>query len=445
MTNLKFHLNKDFEQVAPERQLELREQVEFLKKQPQPEQRTQLWYDMRNGMVTACYWVKILGYNPFSNVNELILKKCGHERPFPDNPAIRWGVKYEDVAIQIYEARNNTKVIEYGLIQHPEFKYLGASPDGITDDGVMVEIKCPSKRQITGKPPVYYYDQVQGQLEVCKLDRCDFLECKLAEYDEEDDYFEENYEGDYTKTKDNKEKGFTLEFLNKKTKKYKFEFGPLGVNKEEVIKWTNKILEDKYKNDTEYIYAGPSFWKLIEVSCIPIYRDQEWFKEAHIGLKKFWDTVSNYRENGGVEELLKPKKEKPIYISTNKYVDTSMIDYLDDKKTNLETKLNSNKKYLFSEEEINKSKSSDMPYMFSEEKLDSPNIKNNSISLDVSETNTTDIPYMFSDDSPSKKKNYNSDSDDNIGDIPYMFSDETPIQINKKVKTKKETVYLFSE
>ena len=234
MSTLKFHLNKDLPPGSVERQEELIKQVEFLKKQPQPAQRTQPWYDMRDGMVTASDWGTILGDNPYSNVNELILKKCGHEQPFPDNAAIRWGVKYEDVAIQIYESRNKTKVIEYGLIQHPEFLYLGASPDGITDEGVMVEIKCPSRREITGTPPVYYYDQVQGQLEVCKLDRCDFLECTLAEYDDEDDYFNDNFEGDYTKTKENTEKGFTLEFLDKKTKKYKFEFGPLGVNKAEM-------------------------------------------------------------------------------------------------------------------------------------------------------------------------------------------------------------------
>ena len=413
MSNLQFHLDKDLDPPSLDRQGELRKQVDFLKKQPQPEQRTQLWYDMRNGMVTASDWGTILGDNPYSNVKELILKKCGHERPFPDNPAIRWGVKYEDVAIQIYEARNKTKVIEYGLIQHPEFLYLGASPDGITDEGVMVEIKCPSRRQITGIPPAYYYDQVQGQLEVCKLDRCDFLECKLAEYDDEEDYFNDNFEGDYTKTVANTEKGFTLEFLDKKTKKYKFEFGPLGVNKAEMIEWTTKMLNDKYKTDTQYIYAGPSFWKLVEVSCIPIYRDEAWFKHAHIGLKKFWDTVSNYRKNGGVEELLKPNKETPIYITTaprKKYVETHILDYV-----------NANGDII-----TNPIPSLPTTYMFSDE---------------------PDTMQCHQVDNPLSKTTKYQPLPPNTNNMGYMFSDEKDELLgeSKPSKPSKPSVYMFSD
>lgn len=425
MSTLKFHLNKDLPPGSVERQEELIKQVEFLKKQPQPAQRTQPWYDMRDGMVTASDWGTILGDNPYSNVNELILKKCGHEQPFPDNAAIRWGVKYEDVAIQIYESRNKTKVIEYGLIQHPEFLYLGASPDGITDEGVMVEIKCPSRREITGTPPVYYYDQVQGQLEVCKLDRCDFLECKLAEYDDEDDYFNDNFEGDYTKTKENTEKGFTLEFLDKKTKKYKFEFGPLGVNKAEMMEWTAKMLNDNYKTDTQYLYAGPSFWKLVGISCIPIYRDQEWFKKAHIGLAKFWDTVSNYRKNGGVEELLKQKKEKPIYITTEpqqKYTETSILDYIKtDGGVITKDSGKSTKSYLFSDDTC------DDTY-----KLTTSRPNNRVLSVNTSE-NVSKIGYMFSDDISPKH-------------IKSNVKAPAKVKSSKKVKSSSEDGgYMFSE
>ena len=47
----------------------------------------------------------------------------------------------------------------------------------------MLEIKCPTSRDITGFVPEYYHAQVQGQLEVCGLEYCDFLECELREYD----------------------------------------------------------------------------------------------------------------------------------------------------------------------------------------------------------------------------------------------------------------------
>ena len=175
MSALKFYKNSDCKEVTEDRLVYLRKQFKHLQTEPQPEQRTTPWYEMRNGMLTASDWGVMLGDNPYSNPDDLILKKCGHEKPFKVGPAILWGVKYEEVAVQIYEFRNKVKVTEFGLIQHPTIKYLGASPDGITEDGVMLEIKCPSSRKITGVPPRYYFDQVQGQLEVCELDRCDFL------------------------------------------------------------------------------------------------------------------------------------------------------------------------------------------------------------------------------------------------------------------------------
>ena len=46
----------------------------------------------------------------------------------------------------------------------------------------MLEIKCPKSRIITGFIPEVYRAQIQGQLEVCGLDYCDFLECDIKVY-----------------------------------------------------------------------------------------------------------------------------------------------------------------------------------------------------------------------------------------------------------------------
>ena len=103
------------------------------------------------------------------------------EKPFEPNPITEWGVKYEDVAIMFYEELYNVKILDFGCIPHPEFDAFGASPDGICDDtgndeyiARMVEIKCPPKRKFTKTVPSHYLMQVQGQLEVCDLDECDF-------------------------------------------------------------------------------------------------------------------------------------------------------------------------------------------------------------------------------------------------------------------------------
>ena len=107
---------------------------------------------MRKNKITASDWAAALGKNPYSYRNKLIRAKCGEQQSFYGGH-MQHGVKYEPVATNIYECRNNTPIIEFGLIPHPKIDYLGASPDGITADGVMLEIKCPPKRVITGFIP----------------------------------------------------------------------------------------------------------------------------------------------------------------------------------------------------------------------------------------------------------------------------------------------------
>ena len=166
-----------------------------LKKIKQPEQRTPEWYKFRNNRLTASDLGTIIGVNPYENYMSIV-KKMGIEKPFYMNKNILKGIKYEDVIIQIYKKINNVEVFEYGCIGHPDIMHFGASPDGIVDSnsqntnyiGRMLEIKCPSSREITGFIPDYYHAQVQGQLEVCNLDYCDFVECKIEEYDDLDSY-----------------------------------------------------------------------------------------------------------------------------------------------------------------------------------------------------------------------------------------------------------------
>ena len=49
-------------------------------------------------------------------------------------------------------------------------------------------------RKISGKIIDQYYDQIQGQLEVCNLDECDFLECEFEEYKNEEEFINDTNE-----------------------------------------------------------------------------------------------------------------------------------------------------------------------------------------------------------------------------------------------------------
>jgi len=328
-----FFYDKNLPQPTEVRLNELRKQFKHLLTQPQPEQRSAEWYTFREDLITASSWGSVLGNNKYSNRAKVLQEKITKHSTFRGNVATDWGQKFEEVATKIYEHRNNCKIIEFGCIKHPTIDFLGASPDGITKDGIMLEIKCPYRRTITGIPPRYYEDQVQGQLEVCKLDRCDFMECKLEEI-QEDLYFVSNYENNYFYNNLGMEKGIIAVYLNRKTKKYEFEYSELGLNREQFEKWKSTvkfISNDEYINN--YVFVEYTFWNLLQVSCVPIYRDQKWFAEAHLILKKFWEDVVYYRKKGIDQYKKDIQKEKDAKKKKDKegeiFIDTSMLNFVD--------------------------------------------------------------------------------------------------------------------
>ena len=163
------------------------EQLVRLLKSPGITQRTPEWYAARMQLITASDVAQALGCSKFGNRRQFFQKKCGlPEEQVPFNasiPPLKWGVMYEAVAQSIYTAINaGMGVYEFGLLRHQTVPHLGASPDGISEMGVMLEIKCPWKRRIQeGSIPLQYYYQMQMQLEVCDLDECDFFECEFVE------------------------------------------------------------------------------------------------------------------------------------------------------------------------------------------------------------------------------------------------------------------------
>jgi putative phage-type endonuclease len=153
--------------------------------EPGIKQRTPEWYAARGQLITASDAAQALGCGKFGTQKQFFAKKCGFEKEAfnPNVPPLKWGTMYEQVATMAYERRLKCKVHEFGLLRHPEKDYLGASPDGINELGVMVEIKCPYRRKINGEVPMQYYYQIQGQLDVCSLSSCDYVECDIEEYD----------------------------------------------------------------------------------------------------------------------------------------------------------------------------------------------------------------------------------------------------------------------
>lgn len=316
------------ENYSDEQLAEIKEQLVYLDSIPLPKQRTPEWYEFRNNRLTASDLGTVVGVNPYSSLKDLILKKCGHEKPFHSGSAIIHGVKYEDVAISIYERRNDVHIEEYGCLPHPTIPFFGASPDGICSAksnsknyiGRMVEIKCPKSRSLTGFVPEYYAAQVQGQLEVCGLEYCDFLECVLREYKSKEDFIKDTKggkRGNLNYRKNELEKGALIELYNISEKKAQYMYCPYDMLKN--LKNFNKWEEETINNsllDEKLDYIGTTYWKLDEYSNILVKRDKKWFMEAYIKIEQFWNDVLKYRKDGVQELLPKEKTKKKNKVNT---------------------------------------------------------------------------------------------------------------------------------
>lgn len=118
----------------------------LLKDKDKYEQRSDAWYKVRETLgVTGSDAAGILGLNPRvfsdSQPEAIMMKKLGLAPPFEGNEYTAHGQRYEDEAIERYCKLYDKKVELFGLMLHPEYDFIGASPDGITHDGIALEVK----------------------------------------------------------------------------------------------------------------------------------------------------------------------------------------------------------------------------------------------------------------------------------------------------------------
>lgn len=274
--------------------------VKQLLLKPQYAQRTPEWYKARTQKITAseisaCLdnikavseiyvnTFKIDNYkydgkccSHFDTRDEFIIKKCNTARginSYSDNKYTMWGKKYEEIACRLYRQKYNTMVFEFGLIEHDTLDYLAASPDGITPNGIMLEIKCPYSRKIGSVVPHHYYQQIQLQLEVCNLDLCHYLECEIEEV--EKDEFLELSDGNY---------GIILDTGLPDT----FIYPPDElITKDDFIKWSD-LHDEKYRR----IYYNIKKWQVINVE-----RSEMWFENVKPYVKKIHNQIMNLQLN----------------------------------------------------------------------------------------------------------------------------------------------------
>ena len=321
------YLNKNYKFIMTKnRRKYLKSRIKCLQNKPQYEQRSIEWHEQRKNSIGASELASIFNKNPFLSYNKFLLKKIqfneesiNEKQPNKLNIYCQHGIKYENVVQMIYCNRNNIELLEFGSIEDENYKWLRASPDGITTKGTMLEIKVPLSREIFGLPPINYWYQIQQQLKVCKLNECDFLECKIEEYSSWNQFIKDTYDNKIYLSNNNLEKGVIIEYININEENPWNRFGyiypeSLKLSLEEIYMWNmqNKMFLDKSEN-RKYIRIIP--WKLIKYSCIKIYRNRSWWKNNFNIIEIFWNSVINYRNNG-YKHLIKeykPKNKKELF------------------------------------------------------------------------------------------------------------------------------------
>lgn len=268
-----------------------RSKLKELKKMPLIKQRTPEWFELRKNRLTASD-----AHDAIAKNNLLLAKKKAgvyiNDTNLNKVPPIKWGTMFEDMAMRCYSQRNNNMIInEFGLIPDKELEHFGASPDGITELGVMVEIKCPYMRKIQdGVIPPKYYTQMQGQLAVCDLDECDYVECDFKQYNTIEEYIDDidnNLKFDH---------GVIAEFSTKDTDEYRYVYSLEFLKPQECLDTiSNEIIKTTAK-DNNLVFNKIIPWKLQLINVQRVYFNKEEWLNTKSKIISFWDKVEECKK-----------------------------------------------------------------------------------------------------------------------------------------------------
>ena len=294
------HFSQEF---VEERYTEMKQHIFILKelqKIPFIKQRSQEWLDARKSRLTASDLEDAIKEN---NIR-MAKKKAGIIKDninYNEIPALKWGTMFEPMASRCYsQDRMNIPIHEFGLLFDKNLEVFGASPDGINSMGIMIEIKCPFSREIVDEHiPSKYYMQIQGQLAVCDLKYCDYIECEFKVFDTTYLYFTEmeNFTINH---------GVIAEYYNENTKEYEYIYSKPFLTPEnayEDIK--EEIMQNKCRSELKL--RRVHCWKLNKMNIQRVSFNQSLWNDTIPKIQKFWEKVESCRNLPVEEPKLKPK------------------------------------------------------------------------------------------------------------------------------------------
>ena len=109
------------------------------------EQKSQQWHNQRKMRITGSRVGAILGLSPWQKpddvLREMVRDYHGAEREFSGNIATEHGQNHETRALLCFMRKTGLQVEQCGFFEYGD--RMGASPDGLTSDGGVLELKVP--------------------------------------------------------------------------------------------------------------------------------------------------------------------------------------------------------------------------------------------------------------------------------------------------------------
>jgi putative phage-type endonuclease len=285
-------------------------------------QKSLAWLETRHSMITASDVHKCLSSEAQRNslIRDKILPK-----PFQvSSSSLEHGHLFESVARRFYEILRGCQPIqEYGCLRHAVIPFIGASPDGAVVDptspffGRLLEIKVPKSRELCIHEryiPIAYWEQMQVQMEVTGLPCCDYLECKVGVFGNQQEYEEDLSTSSLSK-------GLLVHFRSSVTGRDIYEVWIHQVdNEEEDYDAFLLRKETEMRDNACAILIKILFWKIENYFLATVERDKKWFSEvAFPRVKSTWMEIEEGRKDPSKvitkkQRLLKPVKEEMVCI-----------------------------------------------------------------------------------------------------------------------------------
>jgi putative phage-type endonuclease len=283
-----------------------------LLKMPQVEQRSPEWHEMRKGRLTASDTATAIGRGKFETRKNLLKKKAFPElMPFISSYIMKWGTMFEEIANRSYRQRNgDIKIHEFGLVPHPTVPHFGASPDGISELGIMLELKCPIKRKIDGTIPEQYEIQMQGQMAVCCLTECDYVECGIDDFEDTEKYL--TAIDPESKT----DHGIVLEYSDNGVMSY--DYSPEYLTPADAWVWAKECI----KKETRHLVKITP-WKIREYFTQRVFFDPKRWDDIMKEVSIFWKEVEEMKKIGSETYITEkqPSKRRERIIKVIEFID----------------------------------------------------------------------------------------------------------------------------